>query len=116
VFTDISLIEHLLKMAKTKVSLNIAIEDEYFIPEKTSDVFREVEFQYEESVWNGVLPKFLEKQGLDLTESEFDKLVEENYNLLDPKNKDKWIVESDKNWTDKTTATYKVLAALYSGN
>jgi hypothetical protein len=61
------------------------------------------------------LPKFLEKQGLDLTDEEFDNLIEENYELLNPENKTDWITESDANWEDKTTATYKVLAALYSG-
>lgn len=93
----------------------IAIDDEYFIPEKTSDVFKKVEFIYETKKWEGALPKFLEKQGLDLTDDEFYDQLEENYQLLNPVNTNQWIVESDSKWNDKTSATYKVLAALYSG-
>lgn len=65
---------------------------------------------------DGVLPKFLEKQGLDLTDAEFDNLIEENYELLNPIHKENWINESDDTWNHKTSATYKVLAALYSGD
>jgi len=102
-------------MAKKQIKPYIIIDDEYFLAEKTSDVFKEVEFKYEAKSWDGVLPKFLEKQGLDLTDEEFDNLIDENYELLNPENKTDWITESDANWADKTTATYKVLAALYSG-
>lgn len=103
-------------MAKKQINQNIKVEKEYFIPEKTSDVFKEVEFQYQTKNWDGVLPKFLEKQGLDLTDEEFDNLIEENYDLLHPDNKDGWVVESDAKWESKDSATYKVLAALYSGD
>jgi len=102
-------------MTKKQVKPYILIDNEYFIPEKTSDVFKEVEFEYQVKKWEGALPKFLEKQGLDLTDEEFDNLLEENYELLHPDNKDSWILESDSKWNDKTSATYKVLAALYSG-
>jgi hypothetical protein len=102
-------------MAKKQVKPYIIIHDEYFIAEKTSDVFMEVEFEYQAKKWNGALPKFLEKQGFDLTDEEFDILIEENYELLHPDNKDAWILESDAHWNDKNSATYKVLAALYSG-
>lgn len=102
-------------MTKKQVKPYILIDNEYFIPEKTSDVFKEVEFEYQVKNWQGALPKFLEKQGLDLTDEEFDNLLEENYELLHPDNKDGWILESDAKWNDKTSATYKVLAALYSG-
>ncbi len=103
-------------MAKKQVKPYILIDDEYFIPEKTNDVFREVEFTYETKQWQGALPKFLEKQGLDLTDQEFDDSLEDNYQLLEPVNSHQWIVESDAQWDDKTSATYKVLAALYSGD
>lgn len=102
-------------MAKKQVKPYIIVENEYFIPEKTSDVFMEVEFEYEIRKWQGVLPKFLEKQGLDLTDAEFDNIIEENYELLHPDNKDGWILESDAKWNNKDSATYKVLSALYSG-
>lgn len=103
-------------MAKKQIKPYIIIDDEYFLAEKTSDVFKEVEFKYQVKSWDGVLPKFLEKQGLDLTDAEFDDLIEENYELLNPDNKANWIAESDATWNDKTSATYKVLAALYSGD
>lgn len=103
-------------MPKKKIKPYILVDDEYFIPEKTNDVFMEVEFIYQTKQWKGALPKFLEKQGLDLTDEEFDELLEENYQLLEPVNAHQWIVESDAKWLDKTSATYKVLAALYSGD
>lgn len=102
-------------MAKKQVKSHILIDEEYFIPEKTSDVFKEVEFVYHIKNWQGVLPKFLAKQGLDLTDQEFDFLLEKNYKLLNPDNKHRWILESDAKWGSKTSATYKVLEALYSG-
>lgn len=102
-------------MTKKQINHSVAIDTEYFIPEKTSDVFKEVEFTYKTGLWQGALPKFLEKQGLDLTEEEFDSLLEENYQLLNPVNASQWVVESDVKWKDKSSATYLVLAALYSG-
>ena len=103
-------------MKKRQIKPYILIDDEYFTPEKTSDVFKEVEFKYITNSWDGVLPKFLEKQGLDLTDEEFDSLIDENYEYLDPALKPDWINSSDATWDDKTSATYRVLAALYSGN
>lgn len=102
-------------MSEKKFSSYIVAQDDYFILEKTNDVFREVEFIYETGSWNGALPKFLEKQGLDLTEEEFDAHLEANYRLLAPNNKADWIAKSDLLWDDKSLATYKVLEALYSG-
>lgn len=103
-------------MEKKRVNPYILIENDFFTPEKTSDVFKEVEFIYETKQWQGALPKFLEKQGLDLTEEEFEDSLEENYQFLEPVNSHQWIVESDAEWSDKNSATYKVLAALYSGD
>jgi rubrerythrin len=102
-------------MAKKQIKPYIIIDDEYFTPEKMNDVFKEVEFTYQTKQWQGALPKFLEKQGLDLTDKEFDELLEENYQLLEPANTQQWIVESDARWKNKNTETYKVLAALYTG-
>lgn len=102
-------------MAKNK---KYKLADEFFIAEKTSDVFMEVEFEYKTEKWEGLLPKFLKFQGLDLTEEDFYNSVEESYNILNPDNRKKWITESDLLWTatQKQTQTYKVLRALYSGN
>lgn len=91
------------------------LAEEFFIPEKTNDVFMDVEFVYKTKIWLGVLPKFLRYQGLDLTEEEFYETVELSYELLSPENREKWLVESDKQWKDKNSETYKVLAALHSG-
>lgn len=103
-------------MKKKGLRRQITASAEYFIPEKTNDVFKEVEFMYGVQTWQGVLPKFLEKQGLDLTDEEFDNLLEENYDLLHPENRDAWILESDAKWDNRESATYKVLAAMYSGD
>lgn len=102
-------------MAKKQIKPYILVEDEYFTAEKTNDVFKEVEFKYQTKQWQGALPKFLEKQGLDLTDAEFDDQIEENYQLLEPANTQQWIVESDIRWKNKNSETYKVLAALYTG-
>lgn len=102
-------------MAKKQVKPYIIIDDEYFTPEKTNDVFKEVEFTYQTKKWQGALPKFLGKQGLDLTDEEFDERLEENYQLLEPANTQQWIVENDASYKNKEEKTYKVLAALYTG-
>ena len=92
-------------MAKIK---NYKLSEEFFIAEKTSDVFMEVEFEYGAQKWIGLLPKFLKFQGLDLTEEEFFNSIEESYSQLNPANKNKWITESDAKWTEnqKQTQTY----------
>ncbi len=91
---------------------------EFFFAEKTNDEFMEVEFIYGTITWNGLLPKCLKHQGLNLTKEEFYDSVENSYNILNPANRTKWIKESDSKWLDskKKTQTYKVLKALYSGN
>ncbi len=90
---------------------------EFFVAEKTNDVFMEVEFAYGDKTWTGLLPKHLQKQGLDLEEDAFSVLVEEWYDYLHPENREQWIRESDLRWNAKksTNQTYKVLNALYSG-
>ena len=101
-----------------KKSKKYKLSEEFFIAEKTSDVFMEVEFIYGTKKWNGVLPKFLKFQGLDLTEEDFYNSVDDSYLKLDPSKRKNWIKESDAQWTisQKQTQTYKVLKALYSGN
>lgn len=102
-------------MTKKEIESNIIVSKEYFTAEKTSDVFKEVEFIYKTKTWKGALPKYLEKQGLDLNDKEFNDSITENYQLLNPLNTNQWIVESDTNWKNKDSETYKVLASLYSG-
>lgn len=94
---------------------NISIAMDFFTTEKSSDVFKEVNFRYDNETWVGVLPKFLQKQGLDLTDDEFKAQIKENYQLLHPSKRPAWILESDDRWPNKESATYKVLAALYTG-
>lgn len=103
-------------MAKNK---KYKLAENFFTAEKTSDVFMEVEFEYETQKWKGLLPKFLKFQGLDLTEEDFFSSVEESYNILNPVNRLKWIKTSDLSWDAKqkeNNQTYKVLRALHSGN
>jgi len=102
-------------MAKKQIKPYIIIDDDYLIPEKTSDVFMEVEFDYQGEKWNGILPKFLEKQGLDLTDEELVASLENNYSYLNPINRKKWIDANDEQWKDKSEENYKVISSLYSG-
>lgn len=91
---------------------------DFFVAEKTSDVFMEVEFVYGEKIWKGLLPKHLQKQGLDLAEEDFHALLEERYEKLNPENKEAWIEKSDSHWNSEkreSNQTYRVLRALYSG-
>jgi len=99
-------------MAKIK---KYKLAEDFFVGEKTSDIFMEVEFEYETKKWIGLLPKFLKFQGLDLTEEDFYNSIDESYDILNPENQKKWISESDSEWKDKKSATYIVLKALYSG-
>ena len=101
-------------MAKNK---KYKISEEFFTGEKTSDVFMEVEFVYQKKNWDGLLPKYLKYQGLDLTEEEFYNSIDESYEILNPLNRDAWIAQSDSDWDakGKNTETYKVLNAIYSG-
>ncbi|MFZ4680691.1 MAG: hypothetical protein ACOYLP_11040 [Flavobacterium sp.] len=102
-------------MGKKAYKPNIIHEEEFFTGEKTSDVFMEVEFDYGTEKWIGALPKYLEKQGLDLTIEEFYESLESSFESLNPRNKAPWIADSDSRWSNKESATYKVLNALYSG-
>lgn len=102
-------------MTKKQFKPNIFVDDEFFIGEKTNDVFKEVTFIYDTHKWEGLLPRLLIKQGLELTSEEFVNQIEDNYKLLNPDNKAGWVGESDKRWSDKNSETYKVLLGLYSG-
>lgn len=93
----------------------IIINDE-FTAEKTNDVFLSVVFSYEDGiVWNGVVPKYLEKQGVEFTDEEISEKIPEFYEVLNPVNRSNWINESDSKWSSKENQTYRVLNALYSG-
>lgn len=97
-----------------KSDSNISLNKDFFTTEKSSDIFKEVEFKYDNYIWKGALPKFLEKQGLDLNDEEFNGQIEESYYLLNPTKRNEWIKSSDSQWRDKNSETYKVLMALYS--
>ncbi len=87
-----------------------------FIPQKTSDIFKSVEFSYGNYTWYGVIPKKIDHQGLDRTDDEITSSLPYFYDCLTPSKKIDWISLSDKEWNQKTSETYKVLKALYSGN
>ena len=100
------------------MSKKITIEIlEEFIAEKTNDIYKSVRFHYGNLVWNGVIPKYLEKQGVEFSDRELEKKYSEFYQTLNPKNRKQWITESNKIWNNiqKKNQTYKVLHALYSG-
>jgi len=88
-----------------------------FTAEKTNDVFKSVVFRYNGKNWKGAIPKYLEKQGIIFTDTEIAIKAKEFYKELNPKNRSKWILESNKKWSSKQKAgqTYKVLKALHSG-
>lgn len=62
------------------------------------------------------IPKYLEKQGVDFSDKQLATKYSEFYQILNPKNKPKWIAETNKLWDSqqKKEQTYKVLKALYS--
>jgi hypothetical protein len=94
---------------------NIVIKADFFLVEKTNDFFKEVSFTYGRETWHGALPKKLEKQGLDLSDQDFENKINECYDLLNPKNIGRWIAKSNESWDSYTSSTYKVLCALHSG-
>ena len=96
-----------------KLINNFVIGDE-FIAEKTNDVFKEVVFKYDRYTWEGVLPKSLEKQGIELSDEQINAKLPEYYEVLNPKNRKAWIDESNKSWK-KEDQTYNVLKALFKG-
>lgn len=100
-------------MAK-KISLEILEE---FTAEKTNDIYIAVKFHYGNGTWEGAVPKYLEKQGFELSAKQLEKMYSEFYGFLNPKKKKKWIEESNKNWSaaQRKNQTYKVLKALHSG-
>lgn len=92
-----------------------SLSEHYIVGEKTHDVFIEVTFLYDTCVWYGAVPKYLEKQGVDFSDQELIAIINEWHLQLHPMHRGNWIKLSDQRWEDRTTATYKVLQALYSG-
>lgn len=88
---------------------------EEFTAEKTNDVFVTVEFKYNNSTWNGALPKYLERQGIEYSSEDITSSIDALYSHLNPLNRKAWRLESDSKWNNKNSQTYKVLKALYSG-
>lgn len=94
----------------------VIIADE-FTAEKTNDVFISVEFLYGDGVvWNGAIPKYLERQGIELSDEEISERLPNFYEALNPANREPWVRQSDAKWANKDSQTYKVLNALYSGH
>ncbi len=109
-------------MKKTKPvspdSNRIKIENHKYKPSKTQDIFKIVKFIYNNGiVWDGALPIYLETQGLDLSDEEFDLLLEDWYDFLKPANRKLWIEDVKVKWSSKQKSeTYQVLEALFSGH
>jgi hypothetical protein len=95
----------------------IKLIGDFYVAEKTSDIYREVVLQYDDYLWRGTLPKKLRYQGLDLTESDFKEFALRWYDELNPENKKAWIDSTVKSIPkDKfNNQTYLVLQALFSG-
>lgn len=88
---------------------------EIFILEKTSDQFLEVRFIYDDYEWDGALPVVGNYQGLSLTEAEVKETAGIFCDPLKKKNREKWIVSALEGWEDRTSETFKVFEALFSG-
>lgn len=99
------------------VNENIVLLSE-FTQEKMEDRFIEVIFNYENTRWHGVLPIFILYQGFEITDDkDLDNFAINAYELLHPKNRNNWLNDSEKYWSDKQHGpTYNVLKALESGN
>lgn len=87
-----------------------------FIPQKTSDIFKSVEFIYDSHTWKGVIPKRIEHQGLDRTDIEIERSLSYFYECLNPNKRQNWVETILQEWTEnqQQSETYKVLKALYS--
>jgi hypothetical protein len=88
---------------------------EVFKPEKTSDQFLEVQFIYDDYVWNGALPIVGNYQGLSLTEAEVKETAGVFWDPLKRESREEWIVSASGEWDDRTSETFKVFEALLSG-
>lgn len=90
---------------------------DFYVAEKTSDIYREVELQYDGYLWRGTLPKKLRYQGLDLTESDFQEFAIKWYDELNPNNRKTWIGNTIQSIPKSkfNNQTYLVLQALFSG-
>ena len=68
-------------------------------------------------MWDGAVPKKLEKQGLEFTDEELSEKLKDFYHQLNPANRTNWIQQSEAMWEGKRKApqTHEVLKALYSG-
>jgi hypothetical protein len=104
-------------MSKDKIE----IVDSHFQSHRTTDIFKIVKFIYNDDiVWDGALPTYLVKKGLELSDEAFDSLLEDWYECLEPAKRNLWIEnEKQSNWGGKgkqDTSTYKVFNALSSGN
>lgn len=86
-----------------------------FTPEKTSDQFWSIDFQYPEGKWEGALPIKLRYQGFELTDEQFMDRLDSYYESLKPSNRKAWFIKAKQTWEDQTTQTYKVFEALKSG-
>jgi len=97
---------------------NVKLNGE-FTPEKTEDLWLQVEIINSDenpSIWNGCIPLFLRKQGVEYSVNELiEKMNDSWIRELHPRSRSFWIKESDKKWNGKINQTYKVLRALYSG-
>lgn len=94
--------------------MKYTIGDEFTVS-KMTDKFVNVIFEYENYVWDGVLPLKGKHQGYDVSLNEINEKIEDYYNKLAPKKRNTWAEVAKKRWRNQTDQTYKVFEALLSG-
>lgn len=107
-------LEETFKESNENFPTDQIIFGEVFIPEKTSDKYLEVQFIYDDYVWNGALPIVGQYQGLSLTEAEVKETTSVFYEHLKRENRQKWVISALDKWEDKNSETFKVFNALLS--
>ena len=87
---------------------------EEFTPSKTQDKYIHITFKYNKNhKWEGCLPLYNEKNGLDYDIEELKEKMNTYYLQLDEVNKEKTIEKLKDRWKQsKTTETHKVFMSL----
>ena len=90
-----------------------SIIDEFTL-EKTHDVFKSVAFTYGNQKWEGAIPKYIERQGIEFSENDLKKKIADFYKELSPKNRKNWVHSSNNHWSKKDNQTYKDYSLMLS--
>ena len=88
---------------------------EKFTPEKTSDQFWSVTFEYPNEKWMGALPLRLKYQGFEISEIQFMDRINSWKSSLILEQRNIWYKKAIATWENHDTQTFKVFEALKSG-